>query len=408
MKPSLDVQCLFERYMERRIGVLVNPDAGLGGRLALKGSDGMAEIARSKGAEDRAGPRMRESLEHLSSIIQLSSISWEDIHWFLPKGRMGDEWIPEEMKNVGQWTHICETPDSTSATDTIEVVQTLIEQNVELILYAGGDGTTRDIIGTLEDIDSSSTPILGVPAGVKMHSGSFGASPRSTAEAFAAWFSGDLLVAQTEVMDLDETLYREGEWVVKMYAEAMSPGSPRWMQGSKQRIERISEIEILEGLAEHIRETLEDNPETLVIWGSGGTLRTIGESIGFTITVLGIDVTLGKENKGTDLDEKQLIEVIKQHKSQFKENARILTLLSPMGGQGFLIGRGNLQLSPTVIRSIGIDNILAIVTPAKLATLNTLRIDTSDSNLDLDFQEKKYMKALQGYRTTRLIRISAE
>lgn len=394
--------------MERRIGVIVNPDAGLGGRLALKGSDGMAKIARERGAEDRAGPRMRESFEHLSSIIQLSSISWDDIHWFLPKGRMGGEWIPKEMKNVGKWTHICDTPDSTSATDTVQVVHSLIEQNVELILYAGGDGTTRDIIGSLEEIDSSSTPILGVPAGVKMHSGSFGASPRSTAEAFAAWFSGDLLVAQTEVMDLDETLYREGEWVVKMYAEAMSPGSPRWMQGSKQRIERISEIEILEGLAEHIHETIEDDPELLVIWGSGGTLRTIGESIGFTITVLGIDVTLGKENKGTDLNEKQLIEVIKQHKSQFKENARILTLLSPMGGQGFLIGRGNLQLSPTVIRSIGIDNILAIVTPAKLATLNTLRIDTSDSNLDLDFQEKKYMKALQGYRTTRLIRISAE
>ena len=209
-------------------------------------------------------------------------------------------------------------------------------------------------------------------------------------------------------MDLDETLYREGEWVVKMYAEAMSPGSPRWMQGSKQRIERVSEVEILESLGDHLRETIEDDPELLVIWGSGGTLRTLGESIGFTITVLGIDVTLGSENIGTDLNENQLIDVINNHKSQFGENAKILTLLSPMGGQGFLIGRGNLQLSPTVIRLIGIDNILAIVTPAKLATLNTLRIDTSDMDLDRQFQEKKYMKALQGYRTTRLIRISAE
>ncbi len=209
-------------------------------------------------------------------------------------------------------------------------------------------------------------------------------------------------------MDLDEALYREGEWVVKMYAEAMSPGSPRWMQGSKQRIERISENEIIEALADHLGEIIEDNPETMVIWGSGGTLRTIGESIGFSITVLGIDITIGSKKIGTDLDEKQLIESIEKHKKKFKENARILTLLSPMGGQGFLIGRGNLQLSPTVIRSIGIDNILAIVTPAKLATLNSLRIDTGDPDLDLEFQEKKYMKALQGYRTTRLIRISAE
>ena len=394
--------------MERRIGIIVNPDAGLGGRLALKGSDGMAEIARSKGAEDRAGPRMNEAFEHLFSIIELSLVPWDNVHWLLPKGRMGDSWIPENMKIHGKWTNISDTPEVTTAEHTINVVNSMIEQNVEIILYAGGDGTTRDIIGALEDIDSASTPILGIPAGVKMHSGSFGASPRSAAEAFAAWFSGDLLIAQTEVMDLDETLYREGEWVVKMYAEAMSPGSPRWMQGSKQRIERVSEIEILESLGDHLRETIEEDPELLVIWGSGGTLRTLGESIGFTITVLGIDVTLGTENVGTDLDENQLIDVINNHKSQFGENANILTLLSPMGGQGFLIGRGNLQLSPTVIRLIGIDNILAIVTPAKLATLNTLRIDSGDMDLDLQFQEKKYMKALQGYRTTRLIRISAE
>ena len=394
--------------MERRIGIIVNPDAGLGGRLALKGSDGMAEIARAKGAEDRAGPRMCEAFEHLFSIIELSLVPWDNVHWLLPKGRMGDSWIPEKMKIHGKWTNISDTPEVTTAENTINVVNSMIEQNVEIILYAGGDGTTRDIIGALENIDSASTPILGIPAGVKMHSGSFAASPRAAAEAFAAWFSGDLLIAQTEVMDLDETLYREGEWVVKMYAEAMSPGSPRWMQGSKQRIERVSEVEILESLGDHLRETIEDDPELLVIWGSGGTLRTLGESIGFTITVLGIDVTLGNENIGTDLDENQLINTINQHKVRFKDDARILTLLSPMGGQGFLIGRGNLQLSPTVIRSIGIDNILAIVTPAKLATLNTLRIDTGDINLDQQFQEKKYMKALQGYRTTRLIRISAE
>ena len=282
--------------MERRIGIIVNPDAGLGGRLALKGSDGMAEIARSKGATDRAGPRMNEAFEHLISIIELSSISWDNVHLFLPKGRMGDSWIPEKMRKYGEWTNIFDTPETTTAEETINVIHSLIEENVEIILYAGGDGTTRDIIGALEDIDSASIPILGIPAGVKMHSGSFGASPRSAAEAFAAWFSGDLLIAQTEVMDLDETLYREGEWVVKMYAEAMSPGSPRWMQGSKQRIERVSEVEILESLGDHLRETIEDDPELLVIWGSGGTLRTLGESIGFTITVLGIDVTLGNEN----------------------------------------------------------------------------------------------------------------
>ena len=394
--------------MGHRIGILVNPDAGLGGRLALKGSDGQAELARSKGANDRSGPRMTESLEHLFSIISISPGPWKDIEWWLMKGRMGDSWIPNLLGEVGRWNIIDETPQKTSADDTTSAVHTLVKHNVEMILYAGGDGTTRDIVNALIEIDASETPILGVPAGVKMHSGCFGASPRASAEALAAWITGDLLIAKTEVMDLDEDLYRDGEWVVRMYGEANTPGSPRWMQGSKQRVERVSETEILEGLGDHIKETIEEKPEMLVIWGSGGTLRTLGDSIGYAISVLGIDATRGTEQIGTDLDEVGLIETVDSHKKAFGDESEILLLLSPMGGQGFLIGRGNLQLSPDVLRRIGIDAILGVVTPAKLATLNSLRIDTGDAELDAEFRERKYLKALQGYRTTRLIRISAD
>ena len=394
--------------MGHRIGIVVNPDAGLGGRLALKGSDGQAELARSKGANDRSGPRMNESLEHLSSIISITPGPWKDIEWWLMKGRMGDSWIPNSLGEVGRWNIIDETPQKTSADDTTSAVHTLVKHNVEMILYAGGDGTTRDIVNALIEIDASETPILGVPAGVKMHSGCFGASPRASAEALAAWITGDLLLARTEVMDLDEDLYRDGEWVVRMYGEANTPGSPRWMQGSKQRVERVSETEILEGLGDHIKETIEEKPEMLVIWGSGGTLRTLGDSIGYAISVLGIDATRGTEQIGTDLDEVGLIETVDSHKKAFGDESEILLLLSPMGGQGFLIGRGNLQLSPDVLRRIGIDAILGVVTPAKLATLNSLRIDTGDAELDAEFRERKYLKALQGYRTTRLIRISAD
>ena len=394
--------------MGHRIGIVVNPDAGLGGRLALKGSDGQAELARSKGANDRSGPRMTESLEHLSSIISITPGPWKDIEWWLMKGRMGDSWIPNSLGEVGRWNIIDETPQKTSADDTTSAVHTLVKHNVEMILYAGGDGTTRDIVNALIEIDASETPILGVPAGVKMHSGCFGASPRASAEALAAWITGDLLLAKTEVMDLDEDLYRDGEWVVRMYGEANTPGSPRWMQGSKQRVERVSETEILEGLGDHIKETIEEKPEMLVIWGSGGTLRTLGDSIGYAISVLGIDATRGTEQIGTDLDEVGLIETVDSHKKAFGDESEILLLLSPMGGQGFLIGRGNLQLSPDVLRRIGIEAILGVVTPAKLATLNSLRIDTGDAELDAEFRERKYLKALQGYRTTRLIRISAD
>jgi predicted polyphosphate/ATP-dependent NAD kinase len=115
-----------------------------------------------------------------------------------------------------------------------------------------------------------------------------------------------------------------------------------------------------------------------------------------------MDATLGKKIIGLDLDEKGLLEIISLHKGE------IIVLLSPMGGQGFLIGRGNLQLSPNVIRKIGIDNILGIVTPAKLLTVRKLRIETGDEALDSDFASKKYMKVLQGYRTTRVLPVSID
>ena len=79
-----------------------------------------------------------------------------------------------------------------------------------------------------------------------------------------------------------------------------------------------------------------------------------------------------------------------------------------MGGQGFLIGRGNLQLSPAVLRKVGIDNILGVVTPAKLLSVRALRIETGDVDLDSEFSSKRYLKVLQGYRTTRILPVSVD
>ena len=140
----------------------------------------------------------------------------------------------------------------------------------------------------------------------------------------------------------------------------------------------------------------------MIIWGSGGTLSSIGANIGFDLTTLGIDATIGKNQIGTDLDEAGLIEILDSH------GGDIVLLLSPMGGQGFLIGRGNLQLSPEVLRMIGIENILGVVTPAKLLTVRSLRIETGDADLDAEFASKRYMKILQGYRTTRILPVSVD
>ncbi len=313
---------------------------------------------------------------------------------------MGTDWIPEELQ-TGTIIEVHESPGETSASDTEDAVESLLEIGIDLLVYSGGDGTTRDIVATLGASQFSNLPVIGVPSGVKMHSGCFASSPKAAAEVLSAWLHGDLLVSSTEVLDLDEELYRKGKWVVRLYAEAFSPNSPRWMQGSKEMIQTESEEEIIIGLSEHIEDSLVSD-DRLIIWGSGGTLREIGGNIGFELTTLGIDATIGSEKVGTDLNESGILALIDSH------DGPITLLLSPMGGQGFLIGRGNLQLSPDVLGSIGVDNVLGVVTPAKLLTVRALRIETGDEELDQEFASKRYMKVLQGFRTTRILPVSVD
>ena len=377
-----------------RLGLLVNPDAGLGGRLGLKGSDGQAEYARSQGAEDRAGPRVTDCLAYFSKLHRDCS----NIEWVTSKGRMGTDWMSDDLGAVEK---IHESIGNTSATDSSGLIANLLDSGIDLLLYGGGDGTTRDIVAALESHGRSDLPIIGVPCGVKMHSGCFASSPKAAAEVLSAWLNGDLLIASTEVLDLDEELYREGKWVVRLYAEAMTPASPRWMQGTKQRVEASGEEEIVEGLADHIKELLMTE-DRLIIWGSGGTLRTIGKIVGLKPTLLGIDASVGEKQVGVDLNEIQLLELLDAH------DGPITLLLSPMGGQGFLIGRGNLQLSPAVLRHVSVNDVLGICTPAKLLTVRRLRIETGDNTLDAEFAEKKYLKVLQGYRTTRVLPVEVD
>jgi predicted polyphosphate/ATP-dependent NAD kinase len=377
--------------LDMRIGIVVNPDAGLGGRLGFKGSDGRAKEARDAGAVDRAGPRMQQCIskfkELLASSLNRMGVSPSIVAW---SGRMGGDWLDgfefEQRK---------ESPKESTAQDTSNLVHDLLEAEVDVILYAGGDGTTRDIVNAL---DGNETPLIGVPGGVKMHSGCFATTPKASAEVLLAFLQGDLMVAITEVMDLDEETYQKGEWKVRMYGEAWTPSSPRFMQGAKEQVERASESDTIEGLANHIGNLIDDNPELMVIWGSGGTLRRMGEHLNVELTLLGIDI----QHNGrihSDLNEQQLL----QHLVGY-EGPRLL-LLSPMGGQGFLIGRGNLQLSPDVLRAIGFESILGVATPSKLLGLSSVRIDTGDPLLDEEYQQRRFVKLLQGYRTTRVIRI---
>ena len=171
-----------------RIGLLANPDAGLGGRLGLKGSDGQAELARSRGAEDRSGPRLKSMLKYFSNIHRGSQ---DNLEWVTSRGRMGTDWIPDEMDDA-VIVEAHQSTGTTSASDTQDAVGDLIGSGIELLVYSGGDGTTRDIVSALSKQASSDTPVIGVPSGVKMHSGCFASSPKGAAEVLSSWINGDL------------------------------------------------------------------------------------------------------------------------------------------------------------------------------------------------------------------------
>ena len=391
-----------------RLGIVVNPDAGLGGKLGFKGSDGRAEEARAAGAEDRAGPRMHQCLNHLvalaSSSLNRSGVALDLLVW---DGRMGSTWLPTVADDAPFSVNVMgTTPATTSPEDTTLLVQELVKAGAEALVYAGGDGTTRDIVKALEAMgeEAQKTALIGVPGGVKMHSGCFATTPKAAAEVVLSFALGDLRTAITEVMDLDETIYAKGEWKVRMYGEAWTPSSPRFMQGAKEQVERVSEEDTIEGLAHHVSSLMEDEPDLMVVWGSGGTLRRMGEHLGQELTLLGIDVQHG-DTLHADLNEDGLLKVISAHVDE-RGPRPLLLLLSPMGGQGLLIGRGNLQLSPDVLRLIGHGNILGVATPSKLIGLDAVRIDTGDEELDAEFQAKRFIKILQGFRTTRLIRVA--
>ena len=313
---------------------------------------------------------------------------------------MGSDWIKEipfpNLKVIGDWQ------GKTSAKDTTLAVELLLEEDVDLIMYAGGDGTTRDIIETLESLDSLELPLIGVPSGVKMYSGCFAEDTMAAAEVLAAWINGDLGFSTTEVLDMDEESYRLGEWKIDMFGQAITPASPLWIQGSKHQVQAVGEDEVLESLSEHILEIYVENENCLIIWGAGGSLNKIANLCNLDTTLLGIDISKGNKLIGTDLSEKELISIL----DNYSEN-EIVLLLSPMGGQGFLIGRGNLQLSPDVLRKIGIDNIMGVATPAKLLSISRIRIDTGDTSLDKEIRGKKYIKIIQGYRTIKIVKIES-
>jgi predicted polyphosphate/ATP-dependent NAD kinase len=369
----------------RRVGFLVNPIAGMGGRVGLKGTDGVVEEALAMGAEpvapQRAVAALRAFREHPVS---------NEVRWLTCGPPMGEE----ELRTASlqeAYEVLYNPPETTKAEDTKRAVKAFVEDGAEIIFFCGGDGTARDVYEAVE----GRLPILGIPSGVKMHSAVFGVNPEAAAVTLARFLSGELSTGEAEIMDLDEERYRRGEWFVEIYGLAMTPQEPNLVQTGKLMVEEVADEAIREEMAQYIGELMEEEPDTLFIFGPGGTTHDICRHLGLETTLLGVDAILNGKLVGRDLNEDGILRLLDKH-------PRAKLVISPIGAQGFILGRGNLQLSPQVLKDIGPHNLMIVATPSKLRATPYLRVDTGDSELDRYFVEKGHLMVVVGYRTMKM------
>jgi len=375
--------------MVSKIGFLVNPIAGMGGKVGLKGTDGVLDKAKNLGAKPVAPSKALETLEEfLSSYSQK-----DDIKWFTCSALMGyDELIKAGAKKIQ--VVYSYNKDNTTSDETKNACEKLLIEEIELILFCGGDGTARDIYS----IVCNNIPILGIPSGVKMHSAVFGINSSATAKMIHEFVNNRLTIGDAEIMDLDEERYRKGEWNIKLFGIAKGIVEPTYVQVGKSIFESVSDNAIKDELTEHIEGEIKEHPDFLYLFGPGGTIDYIAGKLGLKNTLLGIDAYYNGKIIGFDLNEKSILKLLDEY-------PKIKVILSPIGAQGFILGRGNLQLSPQVIRRIGIKNIIVVSTPSKLAATPVLRVDSGDKNLDNMFFEHEFMMIVIGYRLSRVVKL---
>jgi predicted polyphosphate/ATP-dependent NAD kinase len=374
----------------KHIGFIINPIAGMGGRVGLKGTDNVADEAMRRGAEPIANARALKALQEFARLLAGSQHA-PGIRWLTAAGNMGRD----ALKAAGFTSvEVVHAPAGVpSADDTSVATRKFLAAGVDLVLFCGGDGTARDICA----ITGEATPVLGIPAGVKMYSGVFGVTPTGTAQVLLHYLVGEIGLAVVEIVDLDEEKYRRDEWAVRLYMSARTPFEPTYVQAAKALIAGVDEEAIKEDIAAQLLEDIEAQPDTLFLLGPGSTVQAVGRALHVNKTLLGIDAVAGGAVVAKDLDERRILDLLARYPA-------CKLVLSPIGAQGFVLGRGNQQLSPAVINRIGAGNIVVVATPAKLARTPLLRFDTGDAGLDAALISRGFFSVVVGYHHLRLVK----
>jgi len=363
----------------KRLGLIVNPIAGMGGRVGLKGTDGQEILERAirLGATPIAPHRAAEALHAL-----------HDTSRSLPKLiTCPDEMGEKPARQTGFSPEIIEDllRERTTSEDTKKAAKVMQERGVDLLLFVGGDGTARDIC----DVIDQKTPSLGIPAGVKVYSAAFSTNPRTGASLTARFLDGEATVVDAEVLDIDEADFRMGRISTRLYGYLRVPFHASSLQAAKS-ISPLDDDEISaqDAIAKFVVEELEKD-RTYII-GPGSTTAALGRRLGFDKTLLGVDIIRGRVPVAKDVSEQKLIQALVP--------GRTSIIVTPIGGQGFVFGRGNQQISSEVIKRVGKENIMVLVTKHKLYSLKAKRLLVDTGDPELDEQMSGYIRAITGYR----------
>ncbi|MDW7672867.1 MAG: ATP-NAD kinase family protein, partial [Bacillota bacterium] len=284
----------------------------------------------------------------------------------------------------------------TTGADTEAAAKSMLALSVELLLFAGGDGTARDVFRAV----GHRLPVIGIPAGVKIHSGVYANTPAAAGQVARKVIdaTGRIWYKETEVMDIDEEAFRENRVSAKLYGYMKVPYEQSLMQSTKAG-SSSGEIGAIDGIASHIIEHME--LDRLYLFGPGTTTRGILEKLGLNKTLLGVDALFNQKLIARDLTEEAILRLL----GRYPKASIVVTVI---GGQGFIFGRGNQQLSHRVIHKTGSENIIIAATETKMLALEgqPLRVDTG--NLDMDRQLTGYRKVVTGLGRYLAFRVSDE
>ena len=368
------------------LGLIVNPIAGMGGSVGLKGTDTEAILseARARGAAPQAARRAKVVLDALAAARP-------GLELLAAPGAMGEQVVLE----AGLRPTVVRAPaeGETSAADTRAAAEAMAAADARLIVFAGGDGTARDMAAALDD----RVPVIGVPAGVKMHSAVYATSPRAAADLALRTLTQDIEARPREVMDIDEEAFRAGAVSARLYGYLPVPHAPDLTQNVKAG-GVSSDREALSGIAAEIAGRMKAG--RLYILGPGTTTRAVAEALGLPKTLLGVDLMRDGALVAADATEDDILRAL----AESRPGAIVVT---PIGGQGHFLGRGNQQIGARVVRAMGLDRLLVAATPEKLASLSggTLHVDTGDPALDSALAG--WRRVITGFGTEAVCRVAA-